>query len=156
MGSICLENVVLQIDLLRNRILKFELILSISSFVITCGALVTGKLPSFFPCFPMSPLLFLLLLVSLPPFLPNFPLRPLFSSFLYTFHCALSLLALILSFLHSLLHPSNYLIGLFGMNLLNHFELHGSMFYAVTGILCAAMAAIFRSFTRYAKREKLF
>ena len=36
------ENVVLQLDLLRNRILKFELMLSISSFVVTCGALVTG------------------------------------------------------------------------------------------------------------------
>lgn len=39
------ENVVLQIDLLRNRILKFELILSISSFVVTCGALVSGTPP---------------------------------------------------------------------------------------------------------------
>lgn len=36
------ENVVLQLDLLRNRILKFELLLSISSFLVTCGALVTG------------------------------------------------------------------------------------------------------------------
>lgn len=36
------ENVVLQLDLLRNRILRFELLLSISSFVVTCGALVTG------------------------------------------------------------------------------------------------------------------
>ena len=36
------ENVVLQLDLLRNRILRFELTLSISSFVVTCGALVTG------------------------------------------------------------------------------------------------------------------
>ena len=39
-----IENVVLQIDLLRNRILKFELILSISSFVVTCGALVSGMM----------------------------------------------------------------------------------------------------------------
>jgi len=36
------ENVVLQLDLLRNRILKFELSLSISSFIVTSGALVTG------------------------------------------------------------------------------------------------------------------
>ena len=36
------ENVVLQLDLLRNRILRFELMLSISSFVIACGALITG------------------------------------------------------------------------------------------------------------------
>jgi len=36
------ENVVLQLDLLRNRILKVELQLSIGSFVVTCGALVTG------------------------------------------------------------------------------------------------------------------
>ena len=36
------ENVVLQLDLLRNRILRFELTLSIASFVITCGALITG------------------------------------------------------------------------------------------------------------------
>jgi Mg2+ and Co2+ transporter CorA len=36
------ENVVLQLDLLRNRILRFELYLSLSSFVVTCGALVTG------------------------------------------------------------------------------------------------------------------
>lgn len=36
------ENVVLQLDILRNRILRFELSLSMSSFVVTCGALVTG------------------------------------------------------------------------------------------------------------------
>ena len=36
------ENVVLQLDLLRNRILKFELSMSISSFIVTSGALVTG------------------------------------------------------------------------------------------------------------------
>mmetsp|Transcript_30514 Transcript_30514/g.68231 ORF Transcript_30514/g.68231 Transcript_30514/m.68231 type:complete len:158 (+) Transcript_30514:271-744(+) len=36
------ENVVLQLDLLRNRILRFELSLSISSFIIGCAALVTG------------------------------------------------------------------------------------------------------------------
>jgi magnesium transporter len=36
------ENLVLQLDLLRNRLLRFELMLSISSFVITCGALITG------------------------------------------------------------------------------------------------------------------
>lgn len=81
------ENVVLQIDLLRNRILKFELILSISSFVVTCGALVTG---------------------------------------------------------------------LFGMNLLNHFETNKSLFYVVTVVICVGMSSIFRAFTRYAKREKLF
>jgi magnesium transporter len=34
--------VVLNIDLLRNRILRFELVLSVATFVITCGALVTG------------------------------------------------------------------------------------------------------------------
>jgi len=36
------ENVVLQIDLLRNRILRFELSLSIASFIVGCAALVTG------------------------------------------------------------------------------------------------------------------
>jgi magnesium transporter len=36
------ESVELQIDLLRNRILKFELMLSIASFVGTCAAVVTG------------------------------------------------------------------------------------------------------------------
>lgn len=36
------ENVVLQLDLLRNRILRFELLLSIASFVVTFGALFTG------------------------------------------------------------------------------------------------------------------
>lgn len=81
------ENVVLQVDLLRNRILKFELILSISSFVVTCGALVTG---------------------------------------------------------------------LFGMNLLNHFETHRSFFYVITALTTLGMSAIYRAFTRYAKREKLF
>lgn len=36
------ENVALQIDLLRNRILRFELTLSISSFIVSCAAFVTG------------------------------------------------------------------------------------------------------------------
>lgn len=36
------ESVVLQLDLLRNRILRFELSLSMSSYVVTCGALITG------------------------------------------------------------------------------------------------------------------
>lgn len=36
------ENIALSIDLINNRILRFELYLSISSFVITVGALVTG------------------------------------------------------------------------------------------------------------------
>jgi magnesium transporter len=36
------ENVALQIDLLRNRILRFELALSMSSFIVACAALVTG------------------------------------------------------------------------------------------------------------------
>ena len=36
------ENVALQIDLLRNRILRFELTLSMSSFIVSCAALVTG------------------------------------------------------------------------------------------------------------------
>ena len=36
------QNVALQMDLLRNRILRFELTLSLSSFIISCGALVTG------------------------------------------------------------------------------------------------------------------
>lgn len=36
------ESVALQLNLLNNRILRFELSLSISSFVVTCGALVTG------------------------------------------------------------------------------------------------------------------
>ena len=36
------ENAALQVDLLRNRILRFELTLSMSSFVVACAALVTG------------------------------------------------------------------------------------------------------------------
>jgi hypothetical protein len=36
------ENAALQIDLLRNRILRFELALSMGSFVVACAALVTG------------------------------------------------------------------------------------------------------------------
>lgn len=81
------EYVVLQLDLLRNRILRFELLLSVSSFVITCGALVTG---------------------------------------------------------------------LFGMNLLNHFEMHKNMFYVVFVTLVISMIGIFNALTKYGKREKLF
>jgi len=81
------ENVVLQLDLLRNRILKVELQLSISSFVVACGALVTG---------------------------------------------------------------------LFGMNLLNHFELNPGVFWSVSALLAAAMSTGLVAFRRYAKREKLF
>lgn len=36
------ENVVLQLNILTNRILRFELFLSMSTFVVTCGALTTG------------------------------------------------------------------------------------------------------------------
>ena len=36
------ESVALQLDVQTNRILRFELLLSISTFVVTCGALVTG------------------------------------------------------------------------------------------------------------------
>ena len=36
------ENLVLQLDIIRNRMLRFELMLSISSFVVGCGALITG------------------------------------------------------------------------------------------------------------------
>lgn len=36
------ENAALQIDLLRNRILRFELALSMSGFIVSCAALVTG------------------------------------------------------------------------------------------------------------------
>ncbi len=36
------ENVVVQLDLIRNRILRFELMLSISTFVTSCGALLAG------------------------------------------------------------------------------------------------------------------
>lgn len=36
------ENIILRIDVINNRILRFELFLSISSFIIGCGALVTG------------------------------------------------------------------------------------------------------------------
>ena len=80
------ENVVLQLDLLRNRILKFELLLSISSFVVTCGALVTG---------------------------------------------------------------------LFGMNLLNHYETSPAVFYVVSAVLVASMMTGFNAVTRYARRETL-
>jgi len=36
------QNLVLQLDIIRNRMLRFELLLSISSFVVGTGALVTG------------------------------------------------------------------------------------------------------------------
>ena len=36
------ENLVLQLDIIRNRMLRFELLLSMSSFVVGTGALVTG------------------------------------------------------------------------------------------------------------------
>ena len=36
------ESVALQLDVQTNRILRFELLLSISTFVVTCGALITG------------------------------------------------------------------------------------------------------------------
>lgn len=82
-----LENVVLNIDLLRNRILRFELVLSVATFVITCGALVTG---------------------------------------------------------------------LFGMNLLSHFELNGVAFYVVATSLVAFMTSTFLGILKYGRREKLF
>ena len=81
------ENVVLQLDLIRNRILKFELMLSVSSFVISCGALVTG---------------------------------------------------------------------LFGMNLVNHFEGNAVTFYVVAFAIGGGMLALFRTFIRHGRREKLF
>jgi magnesium transporter len=81
------ENVVLNIDLLRNRILRFELVLSVATFVITCGALVTG---------------------------------------------------------------------LFGMNLLSHFELNGAAFYVVTASLVTFMTSTFLGILKYGRREKLF
>ena len=81
------ENVVLQLDLLRNRILRFELFLSISSFVVTYGTLIAG---------------------------------------------------------------------LFGMNLLSHFEQNGFFFYAITALIVSSMGSIFVAFTRYGRREKLF
>ena len=81
------ENVVLQLDLLRNRILRFELFLSISSFVVTYGTLIAG---------------------------------------------------------------------VFGMNLLSHFEQNGFFFYAITALIVSSMGGIFVAFTRYGRREKLF
>jgi hypothetical protein len=81
------EYVVLQLDLLRNRILKFELLLTVSSFVVTCGALVTG---------------------------------------------------------------------VFGMNLLNHFEMNKVMFYVVLALIFGGMGAAFSKITRYGRKERLF
>jgi magnesium transporter len=81
------EYVVLQLDLLRNRILKFELLLSISSFVVTSGALITG---------------------------------------------------------------------LFGMNLMSHFETSKGMFYVIFAVITMGMTGIYKALTRYAKKEKLF
>lgn len=37
------EIVEIELDVLRNNILRFELLLSISAFTVTLGALVTGK-----------------------------------------------------------------------------------------------------------------
>ena len=81
------ENVVLQLDLLRNRILRFELFLSISSFVVTCGTLVAG---------------------------------------------------------------------LFGMNLLSHFEHNNMFFYVISVLIFSSMGGIFLALSRYGKKEKLF
>eukprot|EP00981_Chlorochromonas_danica_P011388 scaffold3993_cov161-Ochromonas_danica.AAC.2 len=80
------ENVVLQLDLIRNRILRFELVLSIATFVASCGALVTG---------------------------------------------------------------------LFGMNLVNHFESHPQMFYFLTAMISVGIVVGYKGFIRFAKREKL-
>lgn len=42
--SLVAEIVEIELDVLRNNILRFELLLSISAFMVTLGALVTGKL----------------------------------------------------------------------------------------------------------------
>ena len=42
-GSFTAEIVEIELDVLRNNILRFELLLSISAFTVTLGALVTGK-----------------------------------------------------------------------------------------------------------------
>ena len=81
------ENVVLQLDLLRNRILRFELFLSISSFVVTCGTRVAG---------------------------------------------------------------------LFGMNLLSHFEHNNMFFYVISVLIFSSMGGIFLALSKYGKKEKLF
>jgi magnesium transporter len=80
------ENMVLQLDLIRNRILKFELFLSISTFVISVGSLITG---------------------------------------------------------------------LFGMNLLNHYEHHYNMFYFLSLTIFSGMMGMFYYFLIFAKKEKL-
>lgn len=41
------EIVEIELDVLRNNILRFELLLSISGFTVTLGALVTGELAVF-------------------------------------------------------------------------------------------------------------
>lgn len=41
--SLAAEIVEIELDVLRNNILRFELLLSISAFMVTLGALVTGK-----------------------------------------------------------------------------------------------------------------
>lgn len=81
------ENVTLQLDLIRNRILKFELFLSISTFVVSSGALITG---------------------------------------------------------------------LFGMNLLNHYEHHYSMFSLVSSLIFSSMLLFYLYFMKYAHNERLF
>jgi magnesium transporter len=77
----------LQLDLLRNRFLKLELVLSFSSIIVAMGALITG---------------------------------------------------------------------VFGMNLLNHFELSRTAFLAVTGSIFAGMLISFISALMYGRRQKLF
>jgi Mg2+ and Co2+ transporter CorA len=81
------EFIVLQLDILRNRILRFELNLSILSFVGTCGAFVTG---------------------------------------------------------------------LFGMNLLSHFETNKFSFYYVSLVAMFGCSLLFFSLKQFAQREKLF
>lgn len=46
--SLVAEIVEIELDVLRNNILRFELLLSISAFMVTLGALVTGKLGNLF------------------------------------------------------------------------------------------------------------
>ena len=76
----------IELALIRNRILRFELLLEISGLMVACGAAVTG---------------------------------------------------------------------LFGMNLVSHFEENSWMFYGITGVIAVLMAAVARGLLEQCRRDNI-
>jgi hypothetical protein len=52
--------------------------------------------------------------------------------------------------------PTTFLAGLFGMNLLSHFEHHGSMFYVVSALIAGLMYGLLRASIVHGRQQKLF